>query len=248
MPSKLGATFKGGNCKMIKLIVNADDFGYSAGINYGIIESHLHGIVNSTTMMMNMSGTKHAVALAKQYPTLKVGVHLVLTCGKPLLDNVKTLVDENGNFKSLHYLMKHMDIDLDELEREWTAQMEAIYEAGLTPNHFDSHHHVHGWNQLYPVVKRLSDKYNLPVRKPNHSLELPYYSDVFLDSFYGESINETYFHTLKEKVKDGQTVEVMSHPGFVDQEVLTGSSYNVLRAKETYILTHVSLPESVTLK
>jgi predicted glycoside hydrolase/deacetylase ChbG (UPF0249 family) len=49
---------------MIKLIVNADDFGYSRGINHAIIDCHQHGIVNSATMMMNMPGVAHAVELA----------------------------------------------------------------------------------------------------------------------------------------------------------------------------------------
>jgi chitin disaccharide deacetylase len=238
---------KRGRIQMAKLIVNADDFGYSAGVNYGIIESHLHGIVNSATMMMNMSGTKQAIELAKQYSSLKVGIHLVLTCGRPLLNDVKSLVDENGNFKSLTCLMAHKDIVLEELEREWSAQIDAFYQTGLTPNHFDSHHHVHGLEELYPVVKALSDKYVLPVRKPNHSHELPYYSNLFFDDFYGNNISEHYFEDLQAKVSDEQTIEIMSHPGYIDQEVLTGSSYNIQRAKETYILTHVMLPESLIL-
>jgi len=232
---------------MAKLIVNADDFGYSAGVNYGIIESHLHGIVNSATMMMNMSGTKQAIELAKQVPTLKVGIHLVLTTGRPLLTDVPSLVDERGNFKSQSHLLKQKDIDLMDLEREWAAQIEAFYQAGLTPNHFDSHHHVHGMAELYPVVKKLSDQYDLPVRKVNPSLDLRYYSDVFFDHFYGEGISDTYFDRLQQRVGEGQTVEIMVHPGFIDQELLTGSSYNIQRAKETYILTHVQLPDLFTL-
>lgn len=55
---------------MIKLIVNADDFGLTEGTNYGIIDGHINGLVNSTTMMMNMPGTEHAVHLAKEYKTL----------------------------------------------------------------------------------------------------------------------------------------------------------------------------------
>src|ERR1700732_1931642 len=102
---------------MIKLIVNADDFGYSRGVNFGIIDSHMRGIVNSSTMMMNMPGTGHAIELAKEYPSLQVGIHLVLTCGKPLLQDVHSLVDENGHFKKLKQIREKNDIVLDELER-----------------------------------------------------------------------------------------------------------------------------------
>ncbi|SCN42651.1 Protein of unknown function [Bacillus cytotoxicus] len=55
---------------MIQLIVNADDFGLSEGTNYGIIHGHINGIVNSTTMMMNMPAVEHAVRLANEYPSL----------------------------------------------------------------------------------------------------------------------------------------------------------------------------------
>lgn len=229
---------------MPKLIVNADDFGYSRGINHGIIDSYLNGIVNSATMMMNMSGTDHAIELAKQYPTLKVGVHLVLTCGRPLLNDVPSLVDEKGNFKSLSMLTEKMDIDLKELEREWTAQIGRFVQAGLKPNHLDSHHHVHGMKELYPVVKLLSEKYELPVRKTAEPFNLTSYSDIFLDDFYGEQINVNYFKELENKWKDSDyTIEIMTHPGYLDEEVLKGSSYNVQRTKETKILTSVTLPK-----
>lgn len=232
---------------MAKLIVNADDFGYSAGINYGIIECHIHGIVNSATMMMNMSGTNHAIELAKQFPSLKVGIHLVLTCGRPLLNHVPSLVDKEGNFKSLSHLMNDRDIDLDELEREWTAQIDAFYQAGLTPNHFDSHHHVHGFEEFYPVVKSLSEKYGLPVRKTGHIANLPYYSDVFFDDFYSDNVSESYFEALQQRVENDQTIEIMTHPGFIDHEILNGSSYNLQRVKETYILTNTQLPKFFSL-
>ncbi|MDR6997654.1 putative glycoside hydrolase/deacetylase ChbG (UPF0249 family) [Neobacillus niacini] len=142
---------------MIKWIVNADDFGYSRAVNYGILDSHLLGIVNSTTMMMNMPGVEHAVEIAKRFPSLGVGIHLVLTCGKPLVGDVSTLVGNQGNFKSL----SSIDFDklsLQELEREWTEQI------GLEPTHMDSHHHVHTRKELLPIVQKLANRYELPVR------------------------------------------------------------------------------------
>ena len=81
---------------MIQLIVNADDFGLTEGTNYGIIDGHINGLVNSTTMMMNMPGTEHAVRLAKTYAG--VGVHLVLTAGEPLLKDVPSLVGKTDRF------------------------------------------------------------------------------------------------------------------------------------------------------
>lgn len=90
---------------MKKVIINADDFGYSRGINYGIIDSHRLGILTSTTIMAGMPGFDHAVQLAKENPKLGIGVHLTLTCGYPLLKDYQTIVDENGKFKHLSFLL-----------------------------------------------------------------------------------------------------------------------------------------------
>ena len=111
---------------MIKLIVNADDFGLTEGTNYGIIDGHINGLVNSTTMMMNMPGTEHAVRLAKEYNLLGVGVHLVLTAGEPLLKDVPSLVGENGSFHK-QSVVREGNINPEEVEREWTAQIEKFY-------------------------------------------------------------------------------------------------------------------------
>lgn len=85
---------------MIDVLVNADDFGLTKAVNYGILDSHKYGIVNSATIMMNAKATEHAIEIAKKTPSLKVGIHLVLTWGKPLLSDVPSLVDESGFFKS----------------------------------------------------------------------------------------------------------------------------------------------------
>ncbi len=66
------------------LVVNADDFGLSKGQNYGIIEAHRHGIVTSTTAMVNGGAIAHAVELSQHAPELGIGMHFVLTLGEPL--------------------------------------------------------------------------------------------------------------------------------------------------------------------
>jgi chitin disaccharide deacetylase len=233
---------------MIKLIVNADDFGFSHGVNHGIIDSYLYGIVNSTTMMMTMNGTEHAIQLAKKYPKLQVGIHLVLTCGKPLLDNVPSLVDDNGYFKSLSTFNPKV-ISLEELEREWTAQIERFIHAGLKPTHIDSHHHVHTLKELNLVVKNLSAKYRLPVRKNGfNSIDgVDSFSDVSLFDFYGEGVDPDYFTKLNDRIKDGVTVEVMCHPAYLDNHLLHGSSYAIQRLTELEILTSVKLPKNIIL-
>ncbi|MED3793820.1 ChbG/HpnK family deacetylase [Niallia alba] len=73
---------------------------------------------------------------------------------------------------------------LDDLEREWTAQIEKCLDADLTPSHLDSHHHVHGIKEFYPVIKKLSDKYKLPVRNAGaHFTDIQTLTDGFLEDF-----------------------------------------------------------------
>jgi chitin disaccharide deacetylase len=234
---------------LIKLIVNADDFGYSRGVNYGIIDAHKYGIVNSATMMMNMTGVNHAVELAKETPTLKLGIHLVLTCGKPLRTDVPTLIDEQGNFKRIKDFSKDNNLSLIELEREWTAQIDRFLDFGLTATHFDSHHHVHSIPEFLPVIQRLSKKYNLPVRRISEQpVEgMTSFTDHFFHDFYGEGVTQDYFIELSQRNLDNQTVEVMCHPGYLDVEILNGSSYAADRVKETSILTSVTLPNNIIL-
>jgi chitin disaccharide deacetylase len=234
---------------MITLIVNADDFGYSRGVNNGIIDSHLYGIVNSATMMMNMPGTDHAIELAKKHPSLQVGIHLVLTCGKPLLKDVPSLVDENRNFKHLSLLQKNMDISLVELEREWTAQIERFLASGLKLTHMDSHHHVHTIEEFLPVVQKLANKYKLPVRTngAERIKDVEAFSDLCLIDFYRDGVTSNYFHKLTESLEDGKKIEVMCHPAYLDNILLNGSSYTYDRLKELDILTTVKLPEGIIL-
>ncbi|MDQ6598807.1 chitin disaccharide deacetylase [Bacillus salipaludis] len=234
---------------MIQLIVNADDFGFSPGVNYGIIDSYLYGIVNSTTMMMNLTGTDHAIRLAKKNPELQVGIHLVLTCGKPLLKDVPSLVDKEGFFHSLSDLPKANQISIDELEREWTAQIERFISSGLKPSHFDSHHHVHFIEEFQPVIKNLSEKFGLPVRRNGHIQVngVKSFSDLSLFDFYGEGVAPDYFNKLAERIDDGKIVEIMCHPAYLDNILLRGSSYTFKRLTEFEILTHVTLPKNMML-
>lgn len=200
-------------------------------------------------MMMNMPGVSHAVELAKLYPKLQVGIHLVLTCGKPLLSDVPSLVDENGNFKRLTDFMNDRELSLLDLEREWNAQIERFLETGLIPSHFDSHHHVHAIPEISSVVQKLSSKYKLSARQAAEQIVegIPSYTDVFLHDFYGDGVTEDYFEKLSSRVRDGQTVEVMCHPGYLDHHVLNGSSYTSQRIEETRILTSVTLPKNIEL-
>lgn len=238
-----------GAIPLIRLLVNADDFGYSRGVNYGIIDAYQYGIVNSTTMLVNMPGTEHAMALAKENPDLRVGVHLTLTCGKALASDVPSLTKADGSFRITKDFEDFDQVEIEEVEKEWQKQIEHFLDSGLTPSHFDSHHHIHAQPTLFPVVKRLSTKYELPVRNvfSGSKTDFQVLTDVFLGDFFADNARSDYFDGLENRVLDGSTVEVMCHPAYIDDALLSGSSYHLDRAEELKILTSTRLSEDIRL-
>lgn len=220
---------------MSLLITNADDFGFSKGINLGIIESHKNGILSSTTLMANMPGFQHAVHLAKESPKLGVGVHLTLTCNKPLRSDVTSLTDELGDFRKLSYYEKDFSIDLDELFLEWETQIKAIYDSGLTPTHLDSHHHVNSLIGIKDVFETLARKYSLPVRnnyKVSNDLTTTKRFITQLDSLAMDK-NIWKAMNVRNIIADVLTygsAECMCHPGYIDSEVISRSSLTTQRA------------------
>ena len=95
---------------MKRLIINADDFGLTPGVTRGILDAHINGVVTSTSAMMNSPHIAASLAAAQQdAPNLGMGVHLVLTWGKPVLapEKVPTLVDDTGHFYKIFQLSGH---------------------------------------------------------------------------------------------------------------------------------------------
>ena len=222
---------------MTKLIINADDFGYCEAVNYGIISAHKNGIVSSTTMMANMPGFEHGVALLKDNKTLSCGVHLTISCDKPLLSNLNTIVDDSGNFYRgiTNEILKSMD--LDEIYNEFCAQIERVIDCGIKICHLDSHHHVHTITELRPVIENILDKYDLPIRG-GFEYNMEYKKVVkLIDSFYKENVSEDYLIKILKDIKEYDVVDMMCHPAFLDDFILNSTSYAIDRTKEYKILT-----------
>ena len=142
---------------MRHLIVNADDFGLTSGVNRGIIEAHTHGIVTSTTLMACGAKFEEAVKLASQELELSVGCHVLLVDAFPLLElqQVSSLAIANsGNVKFrdslVHFacLAAARRLNEDEIEAEITAQIRKLQAVGIQVSHLDSHKHTH----MFPVV------------------------------------------------------------------------------------------------
>ncbi|QKY70345.1 chitin disaccharide deacetylase [Lentibacillus sp. CBA3610] len=223
---------------MLKLIINADDFGYSRAVNYGIIDAHTEGVLTSTTCLTNMPGAEHAYQLGREHTRLGIGVHLTLTCGRPLLDNHQTLIDADGNFKKLHHYEDKFHIDQDELYREWKAQIEAFLDSGLTPTHLDSHHHINNRASILPVFIRLAKEYELPVRN-NFDQNTVGAKLVTTDKFeYNPEIMLADTETISGHFQGVETVEIMCHPAYLDKFLMENSSYAMPRLEELASITH----------
>lgn len=149
---------------MRRLIVNADDFGLTSGVNRGIIEAHTRGIVTSSTLMASGAKFQEAVDMASRVPQLSVGCHVLLVDASPVLDvqQVSSLAfvsnssRNSGTAKfrdslvSFACLALARRLDEDEIEAEITAQIRKLQAAGLQVSHLDSHKHTH----MFPVVFR----------------------------------------------------------------------------------------------
>jgi predicted glycoside hydrolase/deacetylase ChbG (UPF0249 family) len=214
------------------LILNADDFGLSPSINRGILEAHLFGTVSSTTLMCNMPGFEDAVALAKNTPTLGVGLHFNLTYGKPLSNrlNVPSLINSNGYFSknSRKWSAEHIFKELE-------AQFKRFLAADLYPTHLDSHHHIHIDSPLvYNAMKRLAIREQIPLRlnpqiqEQNSSFRCTNY--LILDTYDAED-GITRLLGYLQTLPDGIT-ELMCHPGYVDDVVRTYSIWTKGRELE----------------
>jgi predicted glycoside hydrolase/deacetylase ChbG (UPF0249 family) len=155
-----------------RLIINSDDYGRTPEISRGIRESHLHGVVTSTTCMINIPTTPADIAIAlRETPNLGLGVHLVLTAERPLLssEKLKTITNEDGDFLKLAALISKIDqIDVDEVKAEWNAQIKLfIKSAGRKPTHLDSHHHSSYFSPaLFRAMLELAKECDCAIRLP----------------------------------------------------------------------------------
>ena len=140
---------------MRRLIVNADDFGFTSGVNRAIVEAHSHGIVTSSTLMANGPAFTEAVELAKRNPRLGVGCHVVLIDGEPLLDREKipSLTHSRrfrDSLKSFAARALSRRIDEEEIFAEVAAQIRKLQASAISVSHVDTHKHTH----LFPRILR----------------------------------------------------------------------------------------------
>jgi predicted glycoside hydrolase/deacetylase ChbG (UPF0249 family) len=198
------------------LIVNADDFGASSGINRGILEAHRRGIVTSASLMVNMPAAEEAVLLSRDAPQLSVGLHVNFTN-----EGDNPVVDLNDSEACRMELQRQVD---------WFEKL-----MGRLPTHLDSHQNVHRRRHLLPHFLELASRYGLPMREHSPAR--------YFHKFYGqwdegdthlEWISpENLLRLLEPVLRDGFT-ELGCHPGYFDAHFQ--SIYHIERETEVETL------------
>jgi hopanoid biosynthesis associated protein HpnK len=162
---------------MKELILNADDFGLTRGVNEGIIRAYQAGVLTSTTLMANGPAFDDAVQCARANPKLGVGCHLVLAGGPSVAppEDIPSLVDKNGRLPdSLGAFVVRVSggaIRAEDIERELRAQIGKIRAAGIEPTHLDTHKHTHAHPRVMKVLAQVAQELGITrVRKPAEHL------------------------------------------------------------------------------
>lgn len=210
------------------LIVNADDFNLTRGTDRAILECHDRGIVSSTTVLMTLPISRATADSLVVRPFLGKGVHLSLTLG--------TAVSPKTPFVLTRDLLKRAKkIPTKIAEREYEAQILKFKKLlGTFPSHMDTHHHIQIHANILAAMKRLSKKYQIPLRGSLHHL--------FEDLDPAKHWTREQFVRRLEQLPAGIS-EIMVHPGYVDQDLRNISSFQSGREVERKILSDPSLCE-----
>jgi hopanoid biosynthesis associated protein HpnK len=167
-----------------RLIINADDFGLSPGINRGIIEAHRSGVVTSASLMATGDAFDDAIALSLAHPELSVGLHLTLVEGAPASPpaDVPSLVGRDGRFpRSLRAFLRRWlsgRVRPEDMAREFDAQVEKVLDRGVAVDKLDSHMHLHVLPGVLPCVLGTARRHGIkairrPVEPLRYRRELP---------------------------------------------------------------------------
>lgn len=185
------------------LIVNADDFGYSEGVNRGIVEAHEHGVVTSASLMVNQRAAGEAAAYARHHEEFDLGLHVELRRWRVRRVPWPTM----GSERELQAVVaREVAEQLDQFRRL----------VGHDPTHLDSHQHRHRIHSLRPVFLALAEELDVPIRHFDPGVR-------FCGDFYGqiagrpnrEAITPRALIELLERLPPGVT-ELCSHPGYTD--------------------------------
>lgn len=215
----------------MKLIINADDFGLSKSISDGIIEGIKSGYITSTSIMANMEYAEYAIREAVKNNIDCIGLHINFTVGKPIIEN-SNLTDNNGNFLGKKEQVINRKLTYEDAYNEIIAQIKTIdkYSNGLLKiDHLDIHHeepdnHISDNINIKNAVIDIAKEYNIPMR---NSFECDVLKpDVQYDKFTINNVTINALETMIHEYQNKDTiVELMTHPGLIDDYTKTVTSY-----------------------
>ncbi len=240
----------------MRLIVNDDDIGYTAGVTQGILRAHRDGIVTATTLMTNAPDSEGAAHAARNAGRLDVGVHLVLTYGRPLTppERIPSLVGPDGRFLRVSDLLRTGQPKTDEALVEYRAQYARARELlGRPPSHIDTHHWVHDLPALEDAVVELARETRAAARTHDGRQRARFRDadvrtpDHFVREYQhtGAIHLEALLDLLGRVARMGGVTELMCHPAEPDAPLLEGSSYARERGTELEVLTDPAVREAV---
>lgn len=238
----------------MRLIINGDDFGLTEGVTKGIIKGLKEGIITDTSALANSDYFIDAAILAKEEGILSMGVHLTITFLKPVLKGLKSIVDKDGSFYRKTLLIP-TPYDHIEIEDELRAQIEKFLSTGLKLNHLDTHHIFSIMDEkIFEIVVKLAKEYNVPIRRDfslsNNEEQL---FDIARENIInttdillfqsGKVVTKEYIIKNIDKYKNERdiTIELLAHPGFVDEKLkgLSSLTYNRERELDVYLDSEV---------
>lgn len=237
----------------MKLIMRADDLGFSEAVNYGILKAVKDGVITSVGMMPNMEKAVHGYQLVKDHD-IALGQHTNICVGKPLTDPklIPSLVQENGEFCTSKEIRSRKEdtIDIKECEIEIEAQLNKFKEiTGKDPDYFECHA-VFSQN-FFTALKNVAKKYDLFFENPCFDKEWEKENGIF--GFPFAKLDENGLYDPKEFmnknlsiIKDNPCAVAVFHPGYLDQYILTHSSFTRIRAMECEFLCSQWLKDWLT--
>lgn len=236
------------------LIVNADDFGYTPGVNRGVAAAIRCGVVKSVSILANQPGTAEALAALhrQEFAGVSIGVHLCVTKGRPLSlpELVPSLVDAGGDFKARRAFLSS-PLVVEELQREFFAQVDRVKAAGVALTHLDTHHHVHAHPVVLAALISVARTYGLAVRHLDPEMRdrlrteaIPTPDRFCGDWFAAQAMPEAFRKFVEEGCRQGvRSMELMTHPGEVDSDLKRYSGYTREREQELAVLCDPAIKE-----
>lgn len=227
---------------MKKMLLRADDLGFSRAVNYGIYDAVKAGLIRSVGVMVNMDAAGHGVELLKNCENCCFGLHTNFSAGRPVSapETVPSLTDENGFFYSSSKYRNASEefITFEDARREIDAQYKRFLELfGRKPDYFEAH--AVKSRVMTAALEEYAEENNLLYHAPFEALTA---GGLTIPMYLGNISNPEYDPARELKncvasLEDEIPKMYVFHPGYLDQTILQLSSLTINRTKEAALLT-----------